>query len=217
MSNEEAFGVKQKAVSSSARAGFMSGDGTPWVNKIIGHGEEDPMQLLANDMNWRTHPAFQRGVVQGALEKIGWIQEVIVNKRTSEEWDAVGGRYEETVVDGHLRVLLAMNASQQSVPVKYVDLTPDEEYLALQILDPSSALAYADAEKLEELRSMTDVSKIDDEYLKQMLDKLAETHGFIDDAQPINLNDVDIDNNNEDDSKTMLSCPKCGFRFGVDL
>jgi hypothetical protein len=29
---------------------------SPWRNRIIGHGEEAPDQLLANPRNWRIHP-----------------------------------------------------------------------------------------------------------------------------------------------------------------
>jgi hypothetical protein len=226
MGNEETFGVKQvkqQAVGADKavqRASFMSGDGTPWENRIVGHGVEDPSQLLANDMNWRTHPAFQRNVVQGALQDIGWISEVIVNKRTGEEWDDIGGRFEETVIDGHLRVLLAMNASQTAVPVKYVDLSPNEEYLALQILDPSAALAHADNDKLEELRSMTDLTALSNDYVKQLLDQLAESHGFLDDISPIDLNSNMPDNlsdNDNNDQHSMYTCPKCGFSFGVKI
>ena len=37
-----------------------------WKNRIVGHGEESPEQLLANPKNWRTHPKEQREALAGA-------------------------------------------------------------------------------------------------------------------------------------------------------
>jgi len=31
-----------------------------WRNRITGHGDEAPDQLLANPRNWRIHPAGQQ-------------------------------------------------------------------------------------------------------------------------------------------------------------
>lgn len=119
-----------------------------WKNRIVGYGEEDADQLLANDANWRIHPFFQQTALSEILEKIGWVQSVIVNKRTSEEWGA--DRFVETVVDGHLRVSLAISR-EEKVPVVYVDLSPSEESLTLATFDPLSSLAATDFSKLREL------------------------------------------------------------------
>jgi len=100
-----------------------------WQNRIIGHGEESPHQLLANPKNWRIHPDYQKDALAGVLRQVGWVQEVIINKRTG------------FVVDGHLRIALAIKDKQPTVPVKYVDLTPEEEALILASLDPIANLA----------------------------------------------------------------------------
>ena len=39
----------------------------PFASRIVGEGEEAPDQLLANPLNWRTHPKEQ----QAALESDG--------------------------------------------------------------------------------------------------------------------------------------------------
>ncbi len=65
-----------------------------WRNRIVGHGEEDADQLLANPANWRIHPRAQRDALAGVLSEVGWVQDVIINRRTGH------------VVDGHLRVSL---------------------------------------------------------------------------------------------------------------
>src|ERR1700722_15600770 len=94
-----------------------------WRNRIVGHGEEDPTQLLANPRNWRLHPKAQQDALAGVLEQVGWVQDVIVNKRTG------------FVVDGHARVALALSAGER-VPVVYVDLSEQEEALIIATLDP---------------------------------------------------------------------------------
>lgn len=91
----------------------------PWNNRILGHGEEEPAQLLANPKNWRIHPKGQQDALTGALNDLGWLDEVKVNQRTG------------FVVDGHLRVALAISRGEPSVPVMYLDLSEAEEAEAL--------------------------------------------------------------------------------------
>ena len=38
----------------------MAKTATAWRNRIVGHGEEAPDQLLANPKNWRIHPKAQQ-------------------------------------------------------------------------------------------------------------------------------------------------------------
>ncbi len=102
-------------------------------------GEEAPDQLLANPANWRIHPKTQQDALAGALDAVGWVQQVLVNKRTG------------FVVDGHARVALAISRGEPTVPVLYVDLAPDEEALVLATLDPIGAMAGRDDEKLKAL------------------------------------------------------------------
>ncbi len=52
----------------------------------------------------------------------GWIQDVIVNRRTASEWGPEQNR--AVILDGHDRVKLALKKGEPSVPVKYVDLSP---------------------------------------------------------------------------------------------
>lgn len=110
-----------------------------WTNRIVGHGEEAPDQLLANPQNWRVHPKAQQDALSGLLDRVGWVQDVIVNQRTGH------------VVDGHLRVSLAISRQEPSIPVVYVDLSPEEEALVLASLDPLSAMAGSDKDMLAQL------------------------------------------------------------------
>lgn len=55
------------------------------------------------------------------------------------------------LVDGHLRVKLAVKRGENSIPVSYVELTEAEEEMVLATLDPIVGMARADREKQEEI------------------------------------------------------------------
>jgi DNA modification methylase len=117
-----------------------------WSNRITGHDVVPASSLLANPENWRTHPGEQREALRGSLDSLGWVQDVIVNTRTGH------------VVDGHARVEEAISRGEETpVPVVYVDLSEDEERLALAIIDPISAMAGTDTTKLAELLGLIEV------------------------------------------------------------
>src|SRR5450759_1848808 len=130
----------------------------PWRSRIVGSGEEAPDQLVANSLNWRTHPGPQRDALRGSLTEVGWVQQILVNRQSGH------------VVDGHARVEEALSRHEPTVPVLYVDLDPDEEALVLATLDPIGAMATADTAKLEELLAGITV---DDAGLLALLGDLA--------------------------------------------
>ena len=107
---------------------------TSWRSRIVGQAELDPATVLPNPLNWRTHPRAQQAALVGVLDEVGWVQQVIINRRT--------GR----LVDGHLRVEAARSRGEPTVPVLYVDLDEAEEALVLATLDPIAAMARIDAE-----------------------------------------------------------------------
>lgn len=111
----------------------------PFQTRIIGDGYEKPDQLLANPMNWRKHPKHQQDALEGMLRTVGWVQRVIVNKRTGH------------IVDGHLRVEVALRRDEPQVPVLYVDLTEEEERVVLAAIDPIGGLAETDQSILDDL------------------------------------------------------------------
>jgi DNA modification methylase len=129
-----------------------------WRNRITGTGEEAPDQPLANPANWRIHPKSQQDALAGALDQVGWVHQVLVNRRSG------------FVVDGHARVALALSRGETSVPVLYVDLEPEEEALVLATLDPISAMAGRDDEKLHAL--LAEVT-VDDASLRRLLAEMA--------------------------------------------
>ena len=138
-----------------------------YESRIVGHGEVAPAELVANPRNWRTHPKAQQDALAGVLDEVGWVQDVIVNKRSGY------------LVDGHARVALAAKRGEASVPVVYVDLSDEEEQKMLATLDPLAAMAGADTAALADL--LTAVTS-EDAALAEMLADLGE-HEIIMDYQ----------------------------------
>lgn len=137
----------------------MSATESTFKSRIVGHADVDPKELVPNPANWRQHPSHQRSALADVLMEIGWVQDVIVNKTTGN------------LVDGHLRLGLALDNDEPSIPVGYVELSEDEERLVLATLDPLAELAVADAESLERLLAELEV---DGESLQGLLDDLLQ-------------------------------------------
>lgn len=136
-----------------------------WANRIVGHADVDPSQLLGNPKNYRRHPAPQQQALLGLIERgVGFIDPVIVQHGS------------DVVLDGHLRVELALRTDQPTIPVTYVDLTDDEANLALASIDPISAMAYHDAAQLDALLRE---AATDDAAVQDMLRELEESAGIV--------------------------------------
>jgi hypothetical protein len=158
-----------------------------WRNRILGMEEVDPESLLANPQNWRRHPAAQREALRGSLNTVGWVDTVLVNKRTGY------------VIDGHERIEEALSRHEKKVPVIYVDLEPEEERIVLASLDPITAMAERDQEALNEL--VADLH-VDDQGLQALLDSLSGDAPGDDPTPPTNMGDP-----------TEVTCPACGHTF----
>lgn len=114
-------------------------DASAWRSRIVGAADASPADLNANPANWRLHPIAQEQAMGAVLDQVGWVQQVIVNRTT--------GR----LVDGHLRLSLALARGEASIPVVYVELTEEEEALVLASFDPITGMAIADEEKIQAL------------------------------------------------------------------
>jgi hypothetical protein len=134
-------------------------------NRIVEHGMVNPAELKANPMNWRLHPDAQKKVMKNTLVDLGWVQSVVVNKRT--------GR----MIDGHMRVELAVEEKEPFVPVVYVDLSEAEERAMLAVLDPLGDMATTNEQTL---RKLLDGSEVDIEALFPAIAKEKETETYTD-------------------------------------
>lgn len=114
-----------------------------WRNRIVGYDVKSASDFLAHALNWRIHPSYQQGEMKGALDTLGWDDDVTENKRTGN------------LLDGHMRVMLALRQGDATpVPVKYVDLSPEEEAQYLATHDPLGDLAIADQGKVAALQQL---------------------------------------------------------------
>lgn len=176
----------------------------PWKNRIIGHEEVAPDQLLANPKNWRIHPKYQQDTLSNVLNDIGIIQSIIVNAATG------------FVVDGHLRVALALRENQPLVPVVYVDLTEEEENRAIAMFDTITALALPDKDKIADL--LESVKRDSDQKLLNAM----STHALRVNFEPVNLDEKTaflekfLSNDSTDDDNDDDTAVKPEDAFGKD-
>ena len=109
-------------------------------SRIVGSDVVDARELTPHPDNWRTHPVEQLLALETAIERVGWVDEVIVSKRT--------GR----VLNGHARVAIALReGSDHLVPVSYVDLDENEELEVLATFDALTSMAAAEPDRTESL------------------------------------------------------------------
>lgn len=141
-----------------------------WKNRIVGHSEVDPNVLVTNEKNYRKHSTYQKSLMRDTLDTLGWVQEIIVNEQTG------------VMLDGHLRLELALRKKETSVPVKYVSLTPEEEDLFLLTFDPVGSFAVNDKRKLESLLRKNAKSSVK-ENIRAMLEAEAEAIGVMMESQ----------------------------------
>jgi hypothetical protein len=146
--------------------------------------------IVAHPLNFRVHPDTQRAAVSEAIDRVGWIEEVLVNKTT--------GR----LLNGHLRVELAAARGEQ-VPVTLVELTEAEERLVLASLDPLGGLAVEDSERLAELLSTLELGS-------SVLDTMLSTN-----AQDAQLSRLFDDTGDDDTVSTGPRLPGFGQNITI--
>lgn len=96
-------------------------------------------ELRPNPKNWRTHPASQADALRGVLAEIGFADAAIARELPDGSL---------MLLDGHLR---AETVGDADVPVLVLDVTEEEADKILATLDPLTAMADRDAEKLASL------------------------------------------------------------------
>ena len=166
-----------------------------WQNRIIRYAMEDPEQLLAHPSNIRVHPKQQQDALEGAFNAIGLIAPVIISTKTQH------------CLDGHLRIQMAISKGQKQIPVVYVDLSEEEELIALASYDFITSLAVYDKDLVNDL--LQEIGETENDALQAVLDGLAESVGVIaPDFDPVGIEDQP-----RLDEKSKCTCPECGHTF----
>jgi hypothetical protein len=130
-----------------------------WENRIVGYESVNPTALIANPLNWRVHPTHQQESMLAVLRTIGWVAPVTVNKSTG------------VIIDGHLRVALAIERKLSSVPVAYVELSEIEEKEVLATFDVIGQMAQKDEAKYEALASEIAREEDLDQVIVEMIEE----------------------------------------------
>jgi len=136
---------------------------TKLKSRIIGEEMVDPVTLRANPDNWRVHSAEQRDAIREVLNTVGWVQRVVVNKRTGN------------ILDGHMRVEEAFRMGEPRVPVLFVDLTEAEERRMLALFDPVGGMATVDKKRL---RAALEGLNAEGDGLNALVDDLRKKAGL---------------------------------------
>lgn len=190
-----------------------AGTAGAWRNRIVGWGTAEPDQLLANPRNVRRHPPRQRDALRGSLDELSIITPVIVNQTTGH------------LVDGHARVEEYLSAGVHEVPVAFVELTEEEEQLALLVLDPISAMAVNDHRALNEL--LDEVGSDNEGLADLMADLRRQAETYTPELEPVigdgqvTQDDLDraaagLDPQHPERDQVRVLCPGCGTSFYVD-
>lgn len=151
-----------------------------YKNKIVEMVDVEVDQVIFNPQNWRIHPKLQQETLDEQMQEIGWIQPVIINQRTGN------------LVDGHLRVLLARREGLSHVPATIIDISEEEEKIALASFDSITIMAGTDKAKLEELLNIISDENEDIENLVEQIAKEHRIHADSDDGVHLTLMNVTL-------------------------
>jgi hypothetical protein len=110
-----------------------------WRTAITHYSEESPATILANPDNFRRHPEEQRDALRSVIRAVGYVFPVIVNDTTGH------------LIDGHMRVEEAKAAGVERIQVAHVQITPEQEAVALAAYDAVAAMAYEDIKAARDL------------------------------------------------------------------
>lgn len=135
----------------------------PFANRILGYGTKPADQFQANPHNYRKHPQRQRDAVQASLRELGWIGVVVENVTTGQ------------LIDGHERVWQAL-ANNEDVPYIQVELSEEQEKLALAVFDPITYMAETDAQILDALLRDVNSGEV---ALQELLESMAVDAGLV--------------------------------------
>lgn len=111
-------------------------------SRIVGHKKVKAKDLIANELNFRTHSEKQKDVLRDIYDQIGYARSLLVYEVE------VDGERRYKLIDGHCRQSLD---PEMTVTVEILNVNEDEAHTLLASMDPSSALAETDAKILRRL------------------------------------------------------------------
>ena len=179
-------------------------------------------ELRLNPKNWRQHPDGQRSALRAMLERVGYVDALLVRR------DSDGLLH---LIDGELRTKIADDAE---VPVIELDLDDDETDDVLLTFDAISAQAEANPEMLEELMATTtlasnaDLKSLWSELNNEITFERDVTEGFDDtidedeiddgkDADPVVQMRVSVQQSNVETARVIIAdgLTEAGIEFQI--
>ena len=164
-----------------------------WKKLALRLREVDPRSLTANPKNWRVHSPAQRAALRGSINELGYGDPVELMDGT------------DLILDGHLRVDLAIEEGQETISV--VDMALYTEAEADQYLltkDPIAAMATSDNARLESLMRDNTTAEAG---LQAMLAEMAEREEITPPTAPEEFASYD------ESVATEHRCPACGYEW----
>ena len=135
-----------------------------WQSRIVRHADVPPSALLNHPDNIKIHTEEQEANMEALFQRVGWAAAVLVSEKT--------GR----IIDGHMRVAVALRKNAPTVPVDYVDLTEEEERKALLYLTRLPQFAQLDRINLGEV---IDHVSAGDDAISKMAEAFARSSGLL--------------------------------------
>jgi hypothetical protein len=154
-------------------------------------------EIADHPLQWREHPGIQVQTLRDMLARVGIANVVLAYRSPTRNPGML------TAIDGHMR---KNDSGVDAWPTVILDVTDDEADALLATLDPISALAGANADRLRELH---DRLTIDDEAVQRMLADVRARHGVVD------LSSVEFKEYDESIADTVQfhECPACGHKW----
>lgn len=134
-------------------------------NRIIGHVELLPSEILDHPGQAWDHPTAQANALVGILEEVGIVDEILIYKS-----ERAGGKY--VTPDGHLRKSLD---PQKPWPCTILDLSDEEADYVLATKDPVGMMKQTNAAALDALLSSVSSSN---QAVQEMLADVAAQAGL---------------------------------------
>jgi len=134
-----------------------------WKRRVTHSANVSPDLLMNNPDNVKIHPESQVDAMRELLKQVGYVGDVLVSQRSN------------VVLDGHMRIMIAIRDGEPTIPVSYVDLSATEEQQAMVYLFQTTRMARLDPLILE--RAIDSVG-ITDDQVGAFLGSLAAQHGI---------------------------------------
>ena len=150
------------------------------------------LRQYVNEHNYKSHDAAQQDATRGAFQAAGWFDVIVLNRETKK------------LIDGQGRLELPGVPDDERAPVLIGSWSEDQEEKLIMMLDATTAMAEADADKF---RVIANRIETDNELVRKGIDAAAEMFDI--ELEPMEpANGVPIDNSAPDEAEELIENSK---------